>query len=169
MAYTLDFSLALGLGKSGLSDLRAQLVDTAGSNVGSAVSTGFVEIGTSGNYLWHYASIPDSHRGGVKFYSLADSSTILAFTAINPEEAENTNTKISTLVDSVWAKAMTELSAVPGVTGTVLEALSWCFLMCRNKLTSTASTLTLHNDAGTAIATATQSDDGTTYTRNEWQ
>jgi len=87
MTYTLDFLLGLGSGKAGLSDLRAQLFDTAGSNVGSAVSTGFVEIG-SGNYLWHYASIPDAHRGGVKFYSNATPATILAANAINPQEAE---------------------------------------------------------------------------------
>jgi hypothetical protein len=87
MTYTLDFLLGLGTGKTGLTDLRAQLFDTEGSNVGSAVSTGFVEIG-SGNYLWHYASIPDAHRGGVKFYSDATPTTILAANAINPEEAE---------------------------------------------------------------------------------
>ena len=95
MTYTLDFSVQLGPGKTGLSDLRAQLVDTGGANVGSAVSTGFTEIGTTGTYLWHYAAFPDSHRGGVKFYSLAASSTILAFAPINPEEAENVDAKVS--------------------------------------------------------------------------
>jgi hypothetical protein len=87
MAYTLDFAIALSASKAGLSDLRAQLVDTAGADVGSAISTGFAEIG-SGNYLWHCTTIPDAHRGGVKFYSLAASTVILAFAAINPEEAE---------------------------------------------------------------------------------
>jgi hypothetical protein len=94
MAYTLDISLALGSAKSGLTDLRGQLVDTAGSNVGSAISSGFTEIG-AGNYLWHYASFPDGHRGGVKFYSNAAPSTTLAFAAINPEEAENVDAKVS--------------------------------------------------------------------------
>lgn len=87
MAYTLDISLALGSGKAGLSDLRAQLMDTAGADVGSAVSTGFSGVG-AGNYLWHYAAFPDNHRGGVRFYSNAAPTTVLAFVALNPEEAE---------------------------------------------------------------------------------
>lgn len=95
MAYTFDFALDLGPANTGLADLRAQLVDTAGSNSGSAVSTGFTEIG-SGRYLWHYTGFPDGHRGGVKFYSNAAPSTILAFASINPEEAENTDVKTST-------------------------------------------------------------------------
>lgn len=95
MAYTLDFALDLGPANTGLADLRAQLVDTAGSNSGSAISTGFAEIG-GGKYLWHYASFPDGHRGGVKFYRNAAPSTILAFASLNPEEAENTDVKIST-------------------------------------------------------------------------
>lgn len=46
----------------------AQLLDTAGSNVGSAVTTGFVHLGT-GNYSWVYASFPDGFRGTVRFTS----------------------------------------------------------------------------------------------------
>ncbi len=88
MTYTLDISLSLGTGKAGLTDLRAQLVDTTGAAVGSAIATGFTEIG-SGCYLWHCTAIPDGHRGGVKFYSAATPGTILAFGAINPEGAEN--------------------------------------------------------------------------------
>jgi hypothetical protein len=86
MAYTLDFSLALGTSKTGLTDLRAQFVDTAGASVGLAVSTGFVEIG-QGNYLWHATAVPSGHQGGVKFYSAADSATILAFSAINSSDS----------------------------------------------------------------------------------
>ena len=94
MTYTLDFALALGSGKAGIADLRAQLVDTTGASVGAAVSTGFVEIG-AGNYLWHYTSIPDGQRGGVKFYSNATPATVLAFGALNPEEAEYVDAKTS--------------------------------------------------------------------------
>lgn len=94
MAYTLDINLALGSGKAGIADLRAQLVDTVGANVGAAVSTGFVEIG-AGNYLWHYGAFPDAHRGGVKFYSAAVPGTVLAFLAVNPEEAERIDVDVS--------------------------------------------------------------------------
>jgi hypothetical protein len=95
MVYTSDFAIALGPAYTGITDLRAQLVDTGGSNVGSAVSTGFVEIG-NGFYNWVYASIPDGHRGGVKFYQNAAPATFLAYGAINPEELENADVKTST-------------------------------------------------------------------------
>lgn len=85
MAYTLDINIALGSSQTGLT-LSAQLVDTAGANVGSAITTGFTEIGV-GNYLWHYTGFPDAHRGGVKFSTTG--GTLKAFVAINPEEAEN--------------------------------------------------------------------------------
>lgn len=72
-------------------------------------------------------------------------------------------------VDEIWAKAMTELAAVPGVTGTVLQALQWLFLLARNKVTQTAAVQTLRNDADNAsIGTAATSDDSATFTRNEW-
>lgn len=85
MTYTLSYGISLGPDHAGLT-LTAQLVDTAGSDVGASVSTGFVEI-SDGNYLWTYASIPDSHRGGVKFFSNAGSQ-LEAFGAVNPVESE---------------------------------------------------------------------------------
>lgn len=99
MAYTLDFAF---FGRTaGVTDWRAQLIDTTGANVGSAVSTGFVDVG-NGFYQWHYAAIPDAHRGGVKFYRLAD-SIVLAVASINPEEAEYTDSKTSAVAAAVWA------------------------------------------------------------------
>jgi hypothetical protein len=71
--------------------------------------------------------------------------------------------------DAVWAKVMSELASVPGVTGTVLQALEWLFLLSRNKVTQTSTTQTLRNDADSAtIGASTLSDDGTTFTRNEF-
>lgn len=107
MAYTLDFAF---FGRTaGVTDWRAQLIDTAGANVGSAISTGFVDVG-NGFYQWHYAAIPDAHRGGVKFYRLAD-SIVLAFGSINPEEAEYTDSKISAVAAAVWAYVARTLTA----------------------------------------------------------
>lgn len=133
MSYTLDFSLNLGTAYAGKTDMRAQLVDTTGANVGSAVSTGFTEIGTSsGFYLWHYTAIPDAHRGGVKFYSNAASTTILAFASINPEEAEYTDSKISAVAAAVWAVSVRTLTSF----GT-LAADIWSY--ATRQLTTTAN------------------------------
>lgn len=71
--------------------------------------------------------------------------------------------------DAVWAQAMTELAAVPGVTGSVLQALEWVFLLSRNKVEQTATTQTLRKDDGsTSLAASTHSDDGTTHTRGKF-
>ena len=117
MAYTLDFSLSLGSSKTGLT-MAAQLVDTSGSNVGSEVTSGFTEIGT-GFYLWHYASIPDDHRGGVKFYEDGVAGTILGFAAINPEEGEHLDQQLTTL----FTTALTEAYATDGSAATLAQAI----------------------------------------------
>lgn len=76
---------------------------------------------------------------------------------------------VNEIRDAVWAKAMSELAAVPGVTASVLDALQWVFLLSRNKVTQTGTTSTLRNDADNAtIATSTVADSGATLTRGEW-
>ena len=113
MAYTACFAISLGPSRTGFSDLRAQLYDTAGASVGGAISTGFVEIGT-GCYSWVYAAIPDGHRGGVKFYRLSTSSTIEAVASINPETLENIDAKVSTRGTDAGAAAALGARAVAG-------------------------------------------------------
>lgn len=93
--YTADISINLGASQTGLT-LKAILVNTVGADVGAEILTGFTEIGF-GQYLWHYAAFPDSHRGGVKFYTGTLPAGLKAFVAINPEELENTNVKTSTV------------------------------------------------------------------------
>lgn len=120
MSYTLDISLALGGSKTGLT-LNAQLVDSSLSNVGSAISSGFSEVG-NGYYLWHYSSFPDSFRGGVKFYQQGSPSTILSFVSINPQEAENVDQKISDI--SVGSGSSSEINVNVGHSNIVVENAS---------------------------------------------
>lgn len=63
-----------------------------------------------------------------------------------------------------------EPSSVPAWgTVKVKEALGWLVAMARNKMTQTADTTTLRNDADSAdLATSSVSDNGTTFTRGEW-
>lgn len=76
---------------------------------------------------------------------------------------------ISDIRDSVWAKTMTELSSVPGVTADVLSSLNWIFTISRNKKTQTATTETIFKDDGsTTLATSSTADDGTTATTGEY-
>ena len=72
-------------------------------------------------------------------------------------------------VDEIWDEAMTETTGAPAVTASFREAFKWMFALSRNKITQTATTTTLRNDAdGADLATSTVSDDATTYTRGEW-
>lgn len=72
-------------------------------------------------------------------------------------------------VDSVWAKALSDLTAVPGATASVVEALNWLFMLARNQIEQTSSTMTVRKDnSSTAVATAAVSDNGTTYQRNKF-
>ena len=112
MSYTITLDVIAGTSRTGLTDLRAQLVNSAGSNAGSAVSTGFTELG-GGNYQWTYASMPDAFRGSVKFYSNADTSDILGTVAINPG-SEFIDMKLSALPALIWSYVRRTLTAVTG-------------------------------------------------------
>jgi hypothetical protein len=75
----------------------------------------------------------------------------------------------SDAVDEIWAKALSDISAVPGITTSALTALNWLFVLSRNKLTQTATTTTVFRDDGsTSLSTSTVSDDATTFTRGEF-
>jgi hypothetical protein len=113
------------------------------------------------------AKIADGAIDANTFAAGAITAAAVATGAIDADAlAADAGTEIS---DAVWAKAMTELASVPGVTGTTLQALQWLFLLARNKRITTASTETLKkDDTTTNLATAAVSDDGTTFQREEW-
>lgn len=129
MAYQIEVGLNLGAANSGLT-LEAQLVNTAGANVGSAVTTGFVEFGASGNYLWNYASMPDSHQGGIIF-RLSGGGAVKTFVAINPQEVEFTDVKTSTrsshTAADVWTSPTRTLSSF-GTLATDIATAVWSSL-----------------------------------------
>ena len=70
---------------------------------------------------------------------------------------------------TVWSQVMIELAAVPSVTDTILHAMEWLFILGRNKITETASTQLVRNNADSAtIGTTNVSDDGTTFIRGPY-
>lgn len=73
------------------------------------------------------------------------------------------------VLDVLDVDTFAELSAVPAANASMTDKINWIFMMMRNKITSTSSTLTLRNDADSGdVATAAHSDDTTTYTKPEW-
>ena len=72
------------------------------------------------------------------------------------------------VTDALGVDTLTELSqAAPSATPTIKAALMLLYMALRNDLKSTATSLTISNDAGTVICKATLSDDGTTFERAE--
>lgn len=75
----------------------------------------------------------------------------------------------SDAVDEIWAKTLTELSAVPGATAAVLDAICWLFMMSRNLRTQTSTQQKVFkNDSTTLVGTATTSDDGITNSKGKF-
>lgn len=106
MSYKVTISVVLGSSMSGLS-LEAQIIDENGNDVGSAINTGFVEIG-SGNYLWT-GDIPNNHRGAIKFYAAGNPGTILAISSIDPSD----------VIANIWDISLSD-HIITGTTGNAL-------------------------------------------------
>lgn len=75
-------------------------------------------------------------------------------------------------VDAIWDEPLAEPAGVfnwATTRNTFRDAFQFLFALGRNKIKQTATTATLRTDADDAdIATATDSEDGTTFTRGEW-
>lgn len=82
---------------------------------------------------------------------------------------KTTSTSAVLPVLTLYPISVTEPTTVPAWGMGLEAALGWLVALARNKMTQTSSTTTLRNDSDSAsIATSAVSDDGTTYTRNEW-
>lgn len=83
--------------------LNAQLYDASGTQTGATITSGFVNLG-DGAYSY-LATIPDGHVGALKVYDSTTLSRCVAF-AINPQEAEYSNSKTSEVAQSTIAYSM---------------------------------------------------------------
>ena len=111
--------------------------------------------------------IADGAIDAATFAAGAIDATAIAANAIGASELAAD--AVAEIADAVWDEAMVEPTAVPAVTGAMRAAIAWLLARDRNKLTQTATTTTLRNDADSGnVATSTVSDDGTTFTRGEW-
>ena len=87
--YSWTLLLPAGPLYTGLTDLRAQLVSVVdGSNISSAISAGFVEVGSNGDYLFTYAEYPSDQTVSVIFYRQATPSVTLGSVVMNPAELD---------------------------------------------------------------------------------
>lgn len=93
-------------------------------------------------------------------------TTVAVVTGLGATAKSDVNAEV---LDVLATDTFAEAGAVPAATSTLKDKINWLFALARNKITQTATTQTLRNDADSgSISTSAVSDDGTTFTRAEW-
>lgn len=93
-------------------------------------------------------------------------SIIAAIAALNDLSVADVNAQV---LDVLITDTFAEPSSPPAATSSIKDKINWVAALARNKITQTATTTTLRNDADSGnIATSTVSDNGTTFTKGEW-
>lgn len=72
------------------------------------------------------------------------------------------------VLDVLATDTVSELSAIPAATPTMRQILMLLYMAIRNKRTASTSEEKIYNSSGTAIATATVSDSGVTFTKENF-
>lgn len=126
----------------------------AGSNAATSITTALT-ANITGNLSGSVGSV----TGAVG--SVSGSIGSLGTTAKSDVNAE--------VVDALATDTYAESAGVPAATSTLAAKITWLGTLARNKITQTATTQTLRNDAdGGDIATSTVSDNGTTFSKGKW-
>lgn len=85
--------------------------------------------------------------------------------ALNNISAADVNAQV---LDVLTVDTFAELTDVPAATSTLKDKLAWLFMLARNRVTQTSTTLTVYADDGTtALSTSTVSDVAGTFDRGE--
>lgn len=154
-AHTFDFSIAnqTVIASAGTVTLTGGQLVTVGTISAAAVAAGLLSAGAfAAGFL---------SSGGIAANAISAGG--IATGAIDADALA------TDAVAEIWAQVCTEPSAVIAAGPTAIAALSWLVTLSRNKLTQTSTKQTLFADDGsTTIATSTVSDDGTTFSRNEF-
>jgi hypothetical protein len=141
------FGLALGAGNAGLT-LQAQIKDTTGTNVGAAITTGFVDL-TLGNYEWT-GSIADGQQGCVTF-ATSPGGLVKAAAALNPAETENADARTSTVAAAVWTVATRTLTAFAFTVDILQSAADKVWASATRTLTAFAFTVDILQSAADKV------------------
>ena len=108
------------------------------------------------------ASLTASQSG----VTISNVTTVATVNNLGASATAQVNTQMA---DVLKVDTITEQSAgVPPAAPTFEQAIDYIYMAWRNKVLTTASVTSISNDAGTTIASAVISDDGTTFTKNEF-
>lgn len=108
MTFEIGISLSFGKKYENCTTLSAQLINADGTNYNTPYTTGFINL-TNGYFLFT-PTIPSSFRGGIKFYCGIEFIGVLA---INPEEYENIDVKVSTRCSSTGVGVPSLTNPIP--------------------------------------------------------
>lgn len=92
-------------------------------------------------------------------------ATAASIAALNDLSAAEVNAEV---VDAIATDTISELGGVPSATPTLQAAIMFLYMALRNRRDTTASDDEVHNDAGSVIATASLTDNGTVFTKGEY-
>lgn len=98
-------------------------------------------------------------------------SVNLTNTAVGSVVALGTTAKADVnaeIVDAIAVDMIPELTGDPGATPTLVKALMLLYMKLRNKETSSSTTATIANNAGTTIMSSARSDDGSVFTKERY-
>jgi hypothetical protein len=107
----------------------------------------------------------DEGSNNVNLNASQSGVTIGTVNALGTQAKADVNAEI---VDVLRTDTLAELSAgAPSATPTMAQAVTLLYMALRNKATETSSEFTVYNNSGTAIAKASVSDNGVTFTREQ--
>ena len=139
-----------------------------------AVDSGAIDwSGSSENYLGLVvAKLPSGTISGfdptvtnVNLSANQSGVTIGTVNNLGTNAAASVKTQVDTALDS---DVMNELVGVPSATPTLKKAIMFLFMAFRNKRTSTATAVNVFNASGAVITSAVQSDNSSTYTKENF-
>lgn len=148
-----------------------------------SLSSGAVTVGTNNDKTGYSLSAAvDLTTGAIQALWDKATSALSVAGSIGKRLVDNLDAAVSSrstvttaqvraqVVDVLTVDQITELAqGVPPATPTVVQALALLYLATRNNTTADASFVKLRNDAGTVIAKAAVSDDGTQFSRGKLQ
>lgn len=157
-----DFKVSTDGGATSNLDTLPSESPAASGNVKVTVSATEMN-GDNVSVIWKDAAGDEWHSGMANIQPVASGQQ---FDDLSTVTASDVNAQV---LDVLNVDTFVEPSGAPAATATLVAKIGWLAALARNKITQTASTQTLRNDADDGnIATSAVSDDGSTFTRAEW-
>lgn len=154
-------------------DISAILIDTSEIGVAGAGLTNIGTIATVTNLTnlpvaAATAAALATAQADLDIITGADGVNLLSATQATIDAIPTAAEVNAEIVDVLTTDTFAEPSSVPSATSSLKDKISYVFTLLRNKMTQTATTTLLRNDADSAtISTSTVSDDATTFTRGK--